>query len=293
MIGSTHIRGERRYKSLQYSIVIIGMQIQYCSDLHIDRFPEGTPFHSYVQPIAPILVIAGDICPVSNPLYGQFLQWCRNHWSTILLIAGNHEYFCYPGEIRTFEETDARIRAICTQLNIYFLQAGQSVRLPGTNLRFVGATLWSAIDQAIWSEIIAKKGEYVQTYQRTNNALRLTIPSDINALHALHRAHLFSAIAPQTKKEILIVVTHHIPTMQLLETKYSSERWRSCYASNDDDLFASNISVWICGHGHRATQYKVKNGPLIVMNARGYAQESIRTTDAYNPTASFLLTAAL
>ena len=259
------------------------MQIQYCSDLHIDKYPVETPFETYVRPAAAILVIAGDICSVSNPLYTQFLQWCKRNWSTIILVAGNHEYYCNPNEIRTFDETDNRIRAICSQLNIYFLQGGQSIRLPGTNLRFVGSTLWSSIDSAIWSDVSAKKVEFLHTYQNCNHSIRTTIPSDINALHALHKAQLFSAIAPKSKNEIIIVVTHHMPTMNLLEAKYVTNDWRTCYASADDDLFTPNITAWICGHGHRATKYKIQNGPILLMNARGYIHDSNRTLDIYNP----------
>jgi len=271
------------------------MQIQYCSDLHIDKFPLGTPFETFVKPAAQILVVAGDICSVSNSLYNEFLFWCMNNWQKVVIIAGNHEYYCETGIVRTFDETDAIIQKICKQYNIYFLQAGQSITLPGTNLRFVGATYWSSIDPSIWSEITEKKGEFKHTYQSSQNTVRKTIPSDLNTLHALHKACIFSAIVPTS--EILIVVTHHMPTMNLLEPMYKEDSWRTCYASSDEDLFASsdedlfasNISVWICGHGHRATQQKIKDGPLLLMNARGYVPDTIRITDVYNPEAVFIV----
>ena len=244
------------------------VRIQYCSDLHIDRFPEGTPFETFLNPVAPILVIAGDICPAWNPIYEIFLIWCRRNWSHIIIIAGNHEYFCDPGVIHTFEDTEHEIRRITSKLDIQFLQ-GQSYRVPGTNIRFIGATLWSSIDPAIWTEIVDKKGDYKNTYQSMQIRVRHTHPSDICALHALQKAHLYSELASQSNNEIVIVVTHHMPTMELLEPIYKNERWRSCYSSSDEDLFLQNIKTWICGHGHRATTLRTSSGLLLRMNARG------------------------
>jgi hypothetical protein len=78
--------------------------------------------------------------------------------------------------------------------------------------------------------------------------------------------------------------------MSLLEEKYMSHPMRTCYASADDDLFTSNIVVWICGHGHRAKQWKKEGDrPEFVMNARGYPSEMNRATDVYNPEASIFV----
>lgn len=259
------------------------MILQYCSDLHIERFPPGTPFDWFVKPAAPVLVIAGDICPVLHPLYEQFLYWCSKNWATVVLITGNHEYFCEQETAKSYDEIDEIVDKTCKKYRIHFLQAGQNIVLPGTNVRIVGATLWSAIDPAVWNLVEQKKGEYSQTYHRTHNVLRKTTASDICTLHALHKVKLLSAINGNTN-ETLVVVTHHMPTMKLLERRYQTDVFRTCYASADDELF-SNVSAWICGHGHRAIQYKMTGGPLFLMNARGYQSEVGRLTDVYNPQA--------
>jgi hypothetical protein len=264
------------------------MNIQYCSDLHIDRFP-GIPFHVFVRPSAPVLIVAGDICPVANPLYGEFLVWCRRNWRTIVVITGNHEYFCEPGKEQTFDEIEKVVEQTCKTLNIHFLQGGKDVRLPGTNIRIVGATLWSAIDPIIWNKVNAIRGDFKETFQRTHNSVRNTDPSDICALHALHKAQLLSAFAPKYMNETLIVVTHHMPSLKLLEERHKTAEFRSCYASADDDLFLGNVNAWICGHGHRSIQYKVTGGPLLLMNARGYENEANRITNVYNPEALFVV----
>jgi len=269
------------------------VRIQYASDLHINDWPEGTPFKTFLIPNAPILVIAGDICEVRSILYNKFLLWCSQNWYYVILITGNHEYYwdhdAHPTMKQlSIDDIDTFIPLMGIP-NVIFLQCGTSFKLPGTNIRFVGSTLWSAIDPMIYDEIAAVKGDYNATYTSTHQGIRKTTPADISALHALHKSYLESALAPQSSNEILIVVTHHMPSKQLLEPHYRDERWNSCYASNDDDLIRSNVKVWICGHSHRATQWKAPSGTLVLMNARGYnrPEEQQRIEDMYNPSAYF------
>jgi hypothetical protein len=260
------------------------VQIQYASDLHITDWPKGTAFETFLTPVAPILVLAGDICSAWDPLYKNFLVWCSRHWHIVILITGNHEYYPLSGHTVTIDQTDHYIRSIAPH-NVIFLQAGQSYTVPGTRLRFVGATLWSAIDPALWQEAAEKKGDYKHiSIGVPMMGLRKAHPCDTTALHALHKAYLTSAIAPQQYKETLIVVTHHMPTLNLLEERFRGERWHSCYVSADDDLLAPNVKLWICGHSHRATQWRAPSGTLCLMNARGYNKpgEQQRTEDIYN-----------
>lgn len=262
------------------------VQIQYASDLHINDWAKHTPFSTFLTPAAPILVLAGDICSAWDPLYAQFLAWVSRHWQIVVLITGNHEYYCDHHGVHTMEETDAHICYLAqSHPNIAFLQNGASYIVPGTRLRFVGATYWSAIDPAIWDEIAGKKGDYKTTYTGSPYGPRKTHPSDNCARHAYQKAAVRSACAPLLYAETLIVVTHHMPTLALLEPEYRGERWHSCYATADDDMFSPNIHAWICGHSHRAVQLQVPGGPRLLMNARGYNRphEIQRTQDVYHP----------
>jgi predicted MPP superfamily phosphohydrolase len=261
------------------------MDVQYASDLHIDHFSD---FTTMIVPSAPVLLIAGDICSAWKPMYRDFLEWCSHRWAQVILISGNHEYTCPDGEIHTLKETDMHIRHIAGQFpNVVFLQDGESVRIRGTAVRVVGATLWSAVDPVIHAEIQTKKGDYKHTYTDMPLGFRLTTPMDICAIHALQKATLASAMATHTQDR-LILMTHHMPSLSLLEPEYRHDRLHSCYASADDDLFYySNLEAVICGHSHRAIRVRLPPGVLVFMNARGYNRpdEMGRTTDVYSPTA--------
>ena len=261
------------------------LQIQYASDLHIDDFPKGTPFGSFITPVAPVLVLAGDIGSAWNPLYAHFIAWCSRNWHLTILITGNHEYYDKTAR-RTVDETDAEINRLTHRFsNVVFLQNGSSYVIPRTHIRFVGATLWSAIDPAIWDEVAKSKGDFLHVYTNVSGWIRNNHPSDSAARHALHRTYLASALAPRFNDETLIVVTHYMPSWELLESHFRGEKYCTCYASHDDDLLIPGIKAWICGHSHKATRWQAPGGPMVLMNARGYnrTDELQRMSDIYSP----------
>jgi 3',5'-cyclic AMP phosphodiesterase CpdA len=261
------------------------MELQYASDLHIDHYA-GADYAAMLTPVAPVLLLAGDLCSAWKPEYAAFLRWCSTRWRFIVVIAGNHEYFCEGGEVHTIDDTDFEMRRVARSLgNVVFLQNGDSVLVPGTSLRIVGATLWSAVDPAIHDTILSR-GDYQHTYTATPQGIRKTLPMDIVALHALQKAHLQSALAsfPEDK---LVLMTHHLPSFSLQDEGHRGKIYSSCYASADDDLFYhANLAVVLCGHSHRAIQVRLPTGARAVMNARGYPKEVGRWAEPYSSSAT-------
>lgn len=271
------------------------LTIQYASDLHLDHFPDiiADDFPTFLYPSAPILVLAGDIASAWHPIYSRFLTWCSKQWKHVILVAGNHEYHCDPPHSRL--ETDQRIQAICWKhRNLHFLQNGASFNLPKTNLVFLGTTLYSAIDPAIHSQIL-HKSDFRHSFMEDKGTtalepgapppLRFSTPADFVRLHARQKQALSDAIRAIPYGKKLIVVTHYMPTEELLEPEYRTDAWRSCYASKDDDLLRPPVSLWICGHSHRQTLHKTRKHIQLAMNARGYNKphELERTHDRYSP----------
>ncbi len=238
-------------------------EIQYASDLHLDSDPEAA-FSDILTPVAPILVLAGDICPYENPLYAPFLRWCGRNWQHVVVITGNHEYYCHgsPMTRRNVADIDKEIERLCMSLpNVTFLQGG-SVVLQG--IRFVGTTLWSETDPTMWQDLFESKGDYKVCYHDN----RRLSPVDTSEFHRVYKQRLAAEI--QNATEPIVVLTHHLPSYSLVPPEFQQSPSVSCYASHDDDLFGPKVRFWICGHSHRSGQM-MKQGTLCVINARGYA----------------------
>lgn len=252
-------------------------EIQYASDLHLEVLPPTTPFSEILTPVAPLLILAGDICPVSNPVYADFLRWCSRGWKHVLVISGNHEYFCEVPQ--NIPDIDTEIdRILYTLPNVQYLNPCETSRetVVFKGIRFLGATLWSNIDKRIWtSPTILKKGEFTHTYLNG----RPSTPEYLTQLHEFHRARLAYWI--QRSKEPVVVITHHMPSYALVSPEYKATESVSCYASSCEDLMESKVAIWICGHAHKAMEWVAPSGTRCVMNARGYPDQVI--AGGYSP----------
>jgi DNA repair exonuclease SbcCD nuclease subunit len=264
--------------------------VQYASDLHLDHLAPNIEFKSIITPSAPILVLAGDIASVWNTVYNKFIGWCSMNWRHVILVAGNHEYFCHSNYPHSRQDTELRLQLFShIYYNVHYLQAGQTYIIPKTKIVFIGATLYSNINPEIYDEILVKS-DFTKTFVEQDNLLIRTHPKDHVAAHKRHRQALADAIRAVPRNYKVVVVTHYLPTHKLLEPEYRDDRWRSCYASKDDDLFRLPVTAWICGHGHRTAHIHAKHNILVAMNARGYKQYELnRTVDVYQPTLVFIL----
>ncbi len=239
------------------------MRVQFASDLHLETTP-NQPFSEILTPSAPVLILAGDVCPVEHPQYALFLRWCSQNWRKVLVISGNHEYFC-EHVARTIPEVDVEIQKIVSQFsNVLFLQGGDSIVLGG--FRFMGATLWSKVDNALWADArLLQKGDYTHTGVPPG---RKTRPVDIVSLHAWQKMHLEAAIA--ASKEPIVVITHHLPTHHLVADTHQKNPLLSTYATDLEYMMVGKVRVWICGHSHTSKQWTAPSGTLCIMNPRGY-----------------------
>lgn len=245
------------------------MNIQYASDLHLNDYASTTPFSEFLTPSAPLLILAGDVCPVEYPLYADFLRWCSRNWNRVIVISGNHEYFTERIP-QSMDQIDQIIMDQTHRLpNVFFLQHGESIVFQG--IRFVGATLWSSVDPILSDEIEHTKGDYVHTYTGNRN----TTVRDIRQLHNTHSQNLRTVLS--SSKEPVVVITHHLPSYSLVSPEYHNDRKVSCYASHDDDIlyrFKAKICIWICGHAHRSGDWiHPTSGVHCIMNCKGYASQ--------------------
>lgn len=255
------------------------MRFHYLSDLHLEAESFDMPL-----PKGDALIVAGDLCharcldPGRTDIYSieqrsrvmRFIDAARASFTTIILIAGNHEH--YDG---VFEETAG---LLVRYLPDVIVLDNEAVEIGG--IRLFGATLWSDFvngDAAVMNAVRRRMGEFFFVKTRNADARDATSLVKFQPEHALkaHRA-AWSALrrALNASAKLTIVITHHAPSRLGLNPKFKGNDLDAAYASALDAEIAAfeTVPVWIHGHTHVARSYRIGRTTLR-SNARGFASK--------------------
>lgn len=202
-----------------------------------------------------VCLLAGDIGNPHEPHYDLFMQFVHRFFPKTFVIPGNHEYY---HKTKTIEQTN-------TFLNEYFTTFDNITLLNNTweiyqDHCFIGSVLWSHISNPAF------------TINDINYIPDLNVEK-YNTLNQTCVAFLQQAIH-QNKQ--CIVMTHHMPSDQLIDTKYKTaalmpyNQWFYC---NVEHLFDNKkVKAWIYGHTHTQNQTIFRELPFLC-NPKGYPRE--------------------
>jgi len=237
------------------------MKIQYASDLHIE-FQSNEYFlnENPIKPIGDILILAGDILPLSYiDEYNVFFDYLSNNFKYTYWIPGNHEYYGY--DIQTYGNSFKKeIR------NNVFLLNNQSIIHEDT--KFIFSTLWTKINDYN-SLIIQRSMNDFRVIK--NNGRRLSI-SDYNDLHK-QDLHFIKQEVANSNSENIVVISHHVPTFQNYPKEYLGSALNSAFAIElSEYIEKSNIDYWIYGHSHNNTKSFTIGKTEMRTNQLGYVQ---------------------
>ena len=232
--------------------------IQYCSDLHLE-FPDN---HFYmedhpIQPKADILIMAGDILPLSRlSKFDRFLDDISEKFQQVFWIPGNHEY--YGGEIGN--RSGAFKEAIRKNL---FLLNNQRVDINGVDLIFT--TLWSHLSEGNQGLITGSLNDF----RKIRKDGRALTAAQYNAMHLENLQFLENGLENGPAKKV--VITHHVPTLHNYPVKYLGDALNEAFAVDLGELMKKYApSYWIYGHHHFNTApFKIGETTLL-SNQLGY-----------------------
>jgi predicted phosphodiesterase len=258
-------------------------RIQYISDLHLE-FYKSVVFDGFLRPVAPYLVLAGDIGQPGHPVFEAFLAYVSQGWEHVFYVAGNHE--AYKGKasgLRTPDETRRALQAsIAPFSNIHFLSAEVPLYvLEKEKVVFAGLSLWSHIPDEWRGEAVRGVNDYKQIgWKDEKGDVRLLMPADMNTMHAHEKRVLREALidAELRAKSMegggkIVVVTHYLPSYSLISPRYSDSPLNCCFASECLDLLQPSVRAWIYGHTHTASRHE-KEGVVFCANPLGYPGET-------------------
>lgn len=254
------------------------MRCHYLSDLHL----EAQSF-DLALPKGDVLIIAGDLCharcldPDRRDRYSvaqrervlRFVDRAVTNFENVLLIAGNHDH--YDG---VFEGTADLLRRYLPDVTML---DDEAVILDG--VRFFGSTLWTDFAAQTDAELTAIRkgmGEYFFVKIRSGapgQPLAKLRPADTHLAHVQAWTRLKEFLAAEPGRPT-VVVTHHAPSCQGLNPRFSGNGLDAAYASDLDHEIQQfeNVVAWVHGHTHIARTYKVGR-TIVRTNALGFASK--------------------
>ena len=261
------------------------MKLQLLSDLHLESHPH---FRAEPLPGADMLVLAGDIgsyqqgSRLIDPDFGLGRFSPRNGWPVpVIYVPGNHEY-----DNVDFDETHERLRALCDELEIIWLERESRV-IEG--VRFVGTTLWADFDALAeptdsLAEALKKRGKamraadfYLEKAATMRNG-ELFFAAQLREQALACQEWLTQALA-EPFDGTTVVVTHFAPSLESGDPRYGLTPGTAGFC-NALDALLPHAQLWLHGHLHCPSDY-VKNGCRVVANPLGYARNGEQ--EGYRP----------
>ena len=239
------------------------MIIRYLSDIHLE-FLKPNKISAFLHNIKgkekEICVLAGDIGNPhhSNQHYDIFMKHISKEFHKTFVIPGNHEYYHMT---KTMDDTNTHLENYFQQYdNISFLNNSYEIY---ENHCFIGTTLWSKITNPIYE------------INDVDN-----IPNfDYIKYNRLNRMCIDFLEHTMENNDNCIVITHHIPSSNLIDIKYKTPKmmpynqWFYCDMEDTIKEHNKKIKCWIYGHTHTPSSEIIHDVPMLC-NPIGYPNEN-------------------
>lgn len=237
------------------------MKIQYASDLHLE-FHENSRWlkENPLIPVGDILVLAGDIGYLGDEMYSRhpFWDWCNDNFKQTIVVPGNHELYKDFDINELSDDWEIEIRPNVKAVYNKIVSVDEDTDL-------ITSTLWSRIhphdayftEQGVTDFRRIRNGEYRLTWERFNDE------------HERCVDFISRSVSESTAKN-KIVVTHHVPSFDLLSEEFLGSRLNGAFTSDLNKLLELlPIDYWIYGHSHRNID-RIIGGTRCISNQLGY-----------------------
>ncbi|MBQ6200941.1 MAG: metallophosphoesterase [Prevotella sp.] len=238
------------------------MRIQYASDLHLE-FADNWRVLKQEEPMnvrGDILVLAGDIGYLGDDNYQThpFWDWASESYQQVIVALGNHEFYKFY-DLSSMH--DGLIGEIRPNIHYYY-----NVVVHIQDIDIIVSTLWANItlEDAYITE------HSVTDFRRILYGEDILTFADFNREHKRCLEFIKQSVADSTAKH-KIVVTHHVPSFQLMSPEFQGSRINGAFTVELADYIAtSGIDYWIYGHSHRNID-KTIGTTRCICNQFGYA----------------------
>lgn len=250
------------------------MKIQIVSDIHLDHMNDldDLDFEKIIKPSAEYLAIAGDIgftdFPETDIAFNllRFMKFCSTSFARVFIVLGNHDYYNGSGTDMDTQR-DLIKSALAAYSNVHVLERAR-FDIDSDHV-ILGATLWSNISDYHTAYMIH---DFNYIYGKTHQKINMNDTNEIHEKTVEWLDKSIKEIRAENENAHIIVLTHHVPSYQLLSPDYAGLDCTDAYASNLEYLM-HRVNYWICGHSHFSIT-QIINGCVCVSNPKGYPGEN-------------------
>lgn len=224
---------------------------QYISDLHLecynDKVNKVKRKFNLKNKASDILLLAGDIGKPTHNTYKEFLKEMSITFEQVIITTGNHEYYNMNMNI---DDVDIICRDICRSMphnNVKFLQ--NEVYEINNTLTIFGGTFWTKIPLSSRDLISYSVNDYKHISDFT--------PEKSSILHGIAINALKTALEQSDVNTKWIVMSHHMPSFDLIDAKYKTlqmNKLNYAFASDIPLTHDDRIKAWVYGHTHTPKQ---------------------------------------
>ncbi len=240
-----------------------------------------------IIPSADYLVVAGDLTDFTtfayasplaqssiSPCYANILFYFFDHYCTkfrkIFYVLGNHEFYNsrhgLEGTVAVYRQ---RLRTLGMD-NVVLLERDHVVL--DDDLHVLGTTLWSEIDPYA--------AKFINDYAQIRMSEDRIAWTDTLAQYKGNAQWLKEQMDAIPENEKIVVITHHLPSYDLIDPIYHNSPVNSAFASDLNDLIArTNVKAWLFGHTHSS----ISRGKCHA-NPRGYPDKTTFENQSFSTT---------
>lgn len=236
--------------------------IHMISDVNLDRgysSPPVAPKTKYRK----ILVIAGNLGNLSLSCYFEYLQKTSTIYDHIFLVYGNIEF--YANE--TISIVKSRYKVEFEKIpNLTVLDCDKVTKF---GVDWYGCTLWTKISKTLRKAPVCDF-----------NMISGMTKAAYNDLHDEEKKWLSDELIKNWQRR-RIVITHHVPSEQVIEKESRRDREKNSFFYSSCDDMIELADVWICGSDRRPFLAKFKNSVLISNPVGSILEGSEYNQDAF------------
>ena len=214
-------------------------RVQHVSSLYVDSFEKCAAAH-FLKPVAPILVLNGNIGAPQNYQTNAFIGHCAKYWDTVFYVPG-------PWELKNNEELNIKeMNVLASKYNNVHVMGNNSVFLSEYNTFFIGNTLRTDT-----------KTEFVKDVNSINNNLNTYATTDSKLVVLSHGLPYKTLVLP------IDIETETINNLQTPRINTYMNAWICGYSRGAAEYVSDNGTIYTYnarGHIAKANDFTGAHG---------------------------------